>query len=119
MTQPDSRSSGVPSATAYRAADWWAALATFAVALAVYVYTLCPTVGFGDEGCLITASYRLGVPFPTCLTNLERACAADPQWDAGTLKHDLRFDALMRHPDAEVQRRVRDLMARQRDAPSP
>ena len=70
MTQAPLTDEPHPAATdqagpVYRAADWFAVLASFASSLAVYVYTLCPTVGFGDDGCLITASYRFGVPYPT------------------------------------------------------
>src|SRR5687767_5453946 len=37
----------------------------FAVALALYVFTLCPTVWVGDSGELIAAAWTNGVPHPT------------------------------------------------------
>ena len=41
------------------------ALAVFAVSVAAYALTACPTVYVGDSGDLITASYNLGVPHPS------------------------------------------------------
>lgn len=37
----------------------------FAVAMAVYIRTLCPTVGYGDTGELAAVSYTLGISHPT------------------------------------------------------
>ncbi|MBI5116595.1 DUF2723 domain-containing protein, partial [Candidatus Poribacteria bacterium] len=36
----------------------------FFVTFAVYIYTLCPTVYWGDSGELIAAAYTLGIPHP-------------------------------------------------------
>lgn len=44
--------------------NWIAAFISFAGSFAVYVYTLQPTVGLEDQGELITAAYKLGVPHP-------------------------------------------------------
>lgn len=40
-------------------------LFVFAVAMAVYIRTLCPTVGYGDTGELAAVSYTLGISHPT------------------------------------------------------
>lgn len=45
--------------------DRWVALGVFAALFFVYWYTLCPTVGVGDSGELVTAVYTLGIPHPT------------------------------------------------------
>src|SRR5262245_44411058 len=46
-----------------RDAVW--AVGLFAGLLALYVVTLCPTVGVGDSGELTTAAATLGIPHPT------------------------------------------------------
>lgn len=48
----------------FRKSDWIACLVTFVISLAVYVFTLQPTVGLEDSGELIVASDYLGVPHP-------------------------------------------------------
>lgn len=48
----------------FRKSDWIACLATFFIALTVYVLTLQPTVGLEDSGELVVASDYLGVPHP-------------------------------------------------------
>ncbi|MEM8960906.1 MAG: DUF2723 domain-containing protein [Acidobacteriota bacterium] len=48
-----------------QAADVPAALLSTVVSLAVYVYTLAPTVTFKDSGELIVAALHWGVPHPT------------------------------------------------------
>lgn len=48
----------------FRRCDWIAAAVAAAVSLAVYIYTLAPTVTLQDSGEFITASYNLGVPHP-------------------------------------------------------
>lgn len=45
--------------------DRWAAFGVFCALLFLYGRTLCPTVGVGDSGELITAAYTLGIPHPT------------------------------------------------------
>lgn len=40
-------------------------LSAFIFSFALYVKTLMPSVGFGDTGDFITASYLLGIPHPT------------------------------------------------------
>jgi tetratricopeptide (TPR) repeat protein len=48
----------------FRRIDWWAFWIVLAVTLAVYVYTLAPTVTLEDGGELAVASDFLGVPHP-------------------------------------------------------
>ena len=48
----------------FRKVDWSAFWTATAVALAVYFYTLCPTVGLEDSGELAVAGDWLGVPHP-------------------------------------------------------
>jgi hypothetical protein len=45
--------------------DWLAALGTFAVALGVFLYNMCPSVTLQDSGELVTGAYRFGVPHPS------------------------------------------------------
>lgn len=45
--------------------DRWIAAGLFAIALAVYLRTLCPTLYWGDCGELATAAYNLGIAHPT------------------------------------------------------
>jgi len=44
--------------------DWLAFASSFLITLAVYVYTLAPTVTLEDSGELAVASDYLGVPHP-------------------------------------------------------
>ncbi|MBN2560516.1 MAG: DUF2723 domain-containing protein, partial [Phycisphaerae bacterium] len=48
----------------FRKADWGAFWTAFLVALAVYGYTLAPTVSLEDSGELAVASDYMGVPHP-------------------------------------------------------
>ena len=47
-----------------RARDGLPACFASAIAFAVYLFTLSPTIAFGDSGELITAAYTLGIPHP-------------------------------------------------------
>lgn len=47
------------------AIDRWAAFGVFTALLFLYWHTLCPTVGVGDSGELVTAAYTLGITHPT------------------------------------------------------
>ncbi len=53
-----------PSGAFFKPHDWLAAAVTFAIALAVYTYSLAPTVTLEDSGELIVAADYLGVPHP-------------------------------------------------------
>ena len=46
-------------------AGYWSGVAAWAVSLAAYVFTLCPTVYVEGSGELIGATYLLGTPHPT------------------------------------------------------
>ena len=48
----------------YRRIDWISCAVTFLVVLAVYTYTLAPSVTLEDSGELVVASDYLGVPHP-------------------------------------------------------
>lgn len=52
------------SGSFFKINDWLAAAVTFAVALAVYTYTMAPTVTLEDSGELVVAADYLGVPHP-------------------------------------------------------
>jgi hypothetical protein len=47
-----------------RARDGLPACFASAIAFAAYLFTLSPTIAFGDSGELITAAYTLGIPHP-------------------------------------------------------
>ncbi|NIS23862.1 DUF2723 domain-containing protein [candidate division KSB1 bacterium] len=42
----------------------WAAISSFVLPLAIYIYFLCPTIAAGDSPELITAAKILGIPHP-------------------------------------------------------
>jgi hypothetical protein len=48
----------------FRARDIASACFAFIVSFSVYVYTLAPTITFGDSGELVTAAYTLGIAHP-------------------------------------------------------
>lgn len=48
----------------FRARDIVPACFVFIVTLSVYVYTLAPTITFGDSGELVTAAFTLGIAHP-------------------------------------------------------
>jgi hypothetical protein len=50
--------------TKFTQRDIFAAGAIFLTSLSIYVYTLSPTLTFGDSGELITAAYWLGIAHP-------------------------------------------------------
>ena len=48
----------------FRAREVAPACFAFAVSLSVYIFTLAPTITFGDSGELVTAAYTLGIAHP-------------------------------------------------------
>ncbi len=48
----------------FRAEDWWAAGAAFALALAAFYHFMAPEVTLQDSGELVTGAFTFGVPHP-------------------------------------------------------
>ena len=58
------RAPAQPDVAFFKKHDWLSAAVTFVIALAVYTYSLAPTLTLEDSGELVVAADYLGVPHP-------------------------------------------------------